>query len=116
MSEISDIKELARALASELSEYYLRIEGDDYRQLYVERNVNLEALAELERQLAETNARVAKLEATIDQLIAAGSSTHRSLCAFLDYAGEAYAYKCYNPYSAIEAWEMIIADWKEREK
>ena len=57
------VKELAQEITRELSELYLRIEGDDYRQLYVERNVNLEAISELEKQLGEANARIAELEA-----------------------------------------------------
>jgi len=71
------VKELAQEITRELSELYLRIEGDDYRQLYVERNVNLEAISELEKQLAEAKDRIEKLEATIDQLIAAGESLTR---------------------------------------
>lgn len=68
------VKELAQEITRELSELYLRIEGDDYRQLYVERNVNLEAISELEKQLAEAKDRIVELEVYIERLIRAGNA------------------------------------------
>ena len=99
------VKELAQEITKELSELYLRIEGDDYRQLYVERNVNLEAISELEKQLAEAKDRIEKLEATIDQLIAAGESLTR--VAEWRYAN----------LTELLAWDTLVEKiHKEREK
>lgn len=127
------VKELAQEITRELSELYLRIEGDDYRQLYVERNVHLQAISELEKQLAEAkdriaelvnlvevqhddnchladmcrqrDASIAELEATIDQLIAAGESLTR--VAEWRYAN----------LTELLAWDTLVEKiHKEREK
>jgi len=60
---MSEAKELARAIAFELSEHFLEIAGDDYRELFLERKIHLAAINELEKQLGEANARIAELEA-----------------------------------------------------
>ena len=60
---MSEAKELARAIAFELSEHFLEIAGDDYRELFLERKIHLAAINELEEQLGEANARIAELEA-----------------------------------------------------
>jgi len=65
---MSEAKELARAIAFELSEHFLEIAGDDYRELFLERKIHLAAINELEKQLGEANARIAELEAEIERL------------------------------------------------
>jgi len=65
---MSEAKELARAIAFELSEHFLEIAGDDYRELFLERKIHLAAINELEKQLGEANARIAELEAEIEEL------------------------------------------------
>jgi len=99
------VKELAQEITRELSELYLRIEGDDYRQLYVERNVNLEAISELEKQLAEAKDRIEKLEATIDQLIKAG----KALTSVAEWR--------YANLTELLEWDMLVEKiHKEREE
>ena len=66
---MSEAKELARAIAFELSEHFLEIAGDDYRELFLERKIHLAAINELEKQLAEANARIAKLEAALAEAL-----------------------------------------------
>jgi len=65
---MSEAKELARAIAFELSEHFLEIAGDDYRELFLERKIHLAAINELEKQLGEANARIAELEAEVEEL------------------------------------------------
>ncbi len=59
---MSETKEFAQAIAYALSEYFLQIAGDDYRELYVERKAHLTAISELEKQLGDANDRIAELE------------------------------------------------------
>ena len=55
---MSETKEFAQAIAYALSEYFLQIAGDDYRELYVERKAHLTAISELEKQLGDANDRI----------------------------------------------------------
>ena len=66
---MSEAKELARAIAFELSEHFLEIAGDDYRELFLERKIHLAAINELEKQLGEANARIAELEAALAEAL-----------------------------------------------
>lgn len=103
--EMSETKELAQAIAYELSEYFLQIAGDDYRELYVERKVHLAAISELEKQLGEANARIAELEASIDQLIKAG----RAVTSVAEWR--------YTNLTELLAWDTLVDNiYKEREK
>ena len=66
------VNELAEALAKKLEERYLEVEGDDYRELIIQRNINVLAINKLEEDLKIATARIAELESLVERLVEAG--------------------------------------------
>ena len=49
MSDELETKQLAKAIAAELNELYLSVQGDDYRELVIQGNINAVAIGVLEK-------------------------------------------------------------------
>lgn len=102
-----ETKLLAKAIAAELNELYLSVQGDDYRELVIQSNINGVAVGELEKQLKQAKidndvlfARNVELVGIVERLVEMGDK----LCIEVTDTNR------------LAAWYAISDKWQAKEQ